>query len=115
MHHLLRLLHLIAFAAAAAALVYIGASLYTRTGDPLSWSRRDAFAQSVQTGERVIAARNVAGALRLELAAERAQTRHDERLAFLAFGTALLVLIAAVGYVATSGVGGRGVGEQAAA
>src|SRR5437667_11636110 len=73
MHRLLGYVPLIAAGAAVAALVYVGAALYSHTANDLAWARRDAFAQSVQAGERVVAARNVAGAVRIELNAERAR------------------------------------------
>jgi len=115
MHRVLRHFPLIAAGAAFAALVYMGAALYSRTANDLGWARRDAFAQSVQAGERVVAARNVAGALRIELAAERARNERDLRLAFLACGAALILLIGAGLQVVTGWAWGRGPREQAAA
>jgi hypothetical protein len=105
----------IAFAAAAAVLLYIGASLYSQRGTDLSWTRRDAFAHSVQAGERIVAARNLAGALRLELATERARSQRDERFAFLTFGAALLVVMGALVHVAIDGARRTGSREPAAA
>jgi len=95
MRRLLRHVPLVAAGTTIAALVYVGGALYTRTVNDRGWARRDAFAQSVQAGERVVAPRNMAGALRIELAAERARNERDLRLAILASGAALILFIGA--------------------
>jgi len=115
MHRLLGYVPLIAAGAALAALVYMGAALYSHTPNDLAWVRRDAFAQSVQAGERVVAARNMAGALRIELNAERARNQRDLRLAMLAGGAAIILLMGTGVQVATDRGRGRGPREEAAA
>ena len=115
MHRSLRHFPLMAAGAALAALVYMGAALYGRTANDRAWARRDAFAQSVQTGERVVAPRNIAGALRIELEAERARNERDLRLAILAAGAALMLVIGAGVQVVTDRRWGGGPREEAAA
>jgi len=115
MHRFLRLCPLIAAGAALAALLYMGVALYGRTANDLAWARRDAFARSVQAGERVMAARNMAGVLRIELNAERARNQRDLRLAILACGAALLLLIGTGVQAVTHQPHGRGSHEEAAA
>jgi hypothetical protein len=107
MHRVLRLLPLGSFAVATVTLLYLGTVLYSHSGDELSWTRRDAFARSVQAGERVIPARNMGGVLRQELAAERLRNQRDQRLAMLVFGAALLIALGvAVGRVLNTPRGG---------
>ena len=115
MHRLLRHVPLIAAGAVLAALVYVGAALFSRTANDLAWARRDAFAQSVYAGERVVAAHNMAGVLRIELNAERARNQRDWRLAILAAGAALILLVGVGVQVLTDRRWGRGPREEAAA
>ena len=115
MHRLLRHVPLVAAGTALAALLYMGAALYSRTANDRGWTRRDAFAQSVQAGERVVAPRNMAGVLRIELDAERARNERDLRLAILPCGAALILVIGAGVQVVTDRGWGRGWRGEAAA
>jgi len=96
MRRLLRILPSLGFAIAMVSLAYVGGSLFVESRNDRAWAQREAFAQSVQAGERLVAARNMAGVLRQELAAERDKRDRDRRRAFVAFGAALFALIAGV-------------------